>query len=219
MEKKSCRACLNENSNIKEYNSLYNCINIKEINKTLKLSQMMFDCTSVDCQECDGLPNFVCEPCTKEIQNAYLFREKCLTSQTILRNKVLSDIKIVDSEIIKIENESNISDVIPFIKCEEVKSVENNQLINESEDCLAEYDIEYSNASAENTLDADDVAINSEPEESESDLPIQQLVEKFKEQKLVLKPLPPCKNKNDPQECDLCGKTYKNYQSLKVTHI
>lgn len=201
MEKITCRACLNESFNSNDYNSLFTSINVEQLDKPIKLCQMLLDCTSVLCQEYDGLPNVLCKICSKEIHNAYIFREKCLKSQ-----RILSEIKKNNVEM-KTENEFNKCNDIPFIKCDPISIVSSN--INDS-DVLTDYDIEFNDVSINHILDDNP---NSESnEESESDLTILQLATIMKKQKSKNS----CNDDNLRPKCEVCGKTYKNYQSLRV---
>lgn len=196
MNKSMCRTCLADLSN-KKSNSLYTLINIVENDSTFELCKMLYDCTSVNCFANDELPSLVCQNCFTEIQRSFMFRLKCLESQTVLRSTTLNEtIKENDFNFVKIEdiyedykydnlNESNEfnEDVLAVeIKADDTSHVTDNLLRSPEAEMSEEYETEF----------------KPEPSIKKTD----------SEPKLDPK---------SPYLCDICNKQYIKYGSFRVS--
>ncbi|XP_044270017.1 zinc finger protein 271-like [Tribolium madens] len=80
-----CRTCLVENVELKDIFSL-------------SVDKMLKECTSIQLQSGDGLPEFICESCISRATEAYSFKLLCENSDQTLRNIVQNSLLKDDKE-------------------------------------------------------------------------------------------------------------------------
>lgn len=105
---KMCRSCLTKEST--NYISIFKAVG----SSIFDVSRMFFDVTGVKPTLSDKLPNTICQTCTKELCQAYLFRQKCLESDKYLRIDFFNSYyvaKILNETVIEEETSPSSSSV------------------------------------------------------------------------------------------------------------
>ncbi|XP_072397825.1 uncharacterized protein [Diabrotica undecimpunctata] len=85
-----CRTCLHSN---KEFSSIFDEINFK--NKKLSIPYILETCTLLQVSKEDQFPQYICKLCLVQLEQAYLFREKCHDSYKKL-GETINSIKQLD---------------------------------------------------------------------------------------------------------------------------
>ncbi|KFB49616.1 AGAP007956-PA-like protein [Anopheles sinensis] len=75
-----CRVCMEE---VEDYCSLFEFIELAKSKHTA--ASLIMECFGIVVAQNDGLPEFVCNPCLQAIAQAYMIRQKCITSDRKMR--------------------------------------------------------------------------------------------------------------------------------------
>ncbi|XP_058177163.1 gastrula zinc finger protein xFG20-1-like [Anopheles ziemanni] len=75
-----CRVCMEE---VEDYCSLFETIELMKFKHTA--ASLITECFGITVTQDDGLPEFVCNPCLQAIAQAYVIRDKCITSDRKMR--------------------------------------------------------------------------------------------------------------------------------------
>lgn len=102
----SCRACMKDNLNLID---LYDMVNFEE--NYYQLADILILCTSTTISKEDGLPQNLCDVCTKTLHTAYSFRKQVEKAHEEFKKLLQTEIKSEPPELhLKVENEHSYFD-------------------------------------------------------------------------------------------------------------
>lgn len=217
-----CSTCLFKSPNTEDYVSLRKKVNIKG-HEELELFKMLYECANVDCKETNGVAYQVCKECMNKICYLYDFRQTCLESQRTLCNDIKTNFEVIHLiPDVKLECDDSVEEPIynpVHLKEEECSDVVNSsfeqeEIKNQDNDCLADYDIHYADNDDDDSsqFDHDDDGY-TEPKK------IKNLVTLSKSSDNKKCDLPEQSEDDESKSdfsCDLCGKSFMKIDYLRV---
>ncbi|XP_017023382.1 transcription factor Ouib [Drosophila kikkawai] len=116
---KVCRVCANQIRNQSRQRNIFKYMRGK-LNDQLKLI------TGVELTATEGLPEFLCDRCTSELDLAVKFRERCIFSQKYLLDIKTKTQDLHPSKIASPELHEQLIDAEEFVTCNEEDEVESH---------------------------------------------------------------------------------------------
>lgn len=109
---KICRCCLNECDDMTNLFDRVAGIGVFTFESNFVYSDLIYLCTNVRCdldvldtnEHIVELPRNVCESCLQELRSAFLFRQKCESSDQLLREQTVGTSSHITEEIVEIEH-------------------------------------------------------------------------------------------------------------------